>query len=60
MHGCEDEERDRRVASDSVGREAASGPGRGGTTPLDLCGQARVAETYRLESSDDACDDGIR
>jgi hypothetical protein len=29
-------------------------------TKLEVCDSARVAETYRLESGDEACDDGIK
>jgi hypothetical protein len=49
-----------RGAIDSGGREAARGARGEGEAPLDPCDSARVAETYRLESRDEACDDGIR
>jgi hypothetical protein len=59
MRDCADDEGDRRGAGRPEGRDAASGSGRGGSTPLDVCDEAHVAETYRLERPDEACDDGI-
>jgi hypothetical protein len=43
-------------------RRGTTAPGRNATEkdPLDVCDSARVAETYRLEKDDEACDDGIK
>jgi len=50
MKSSEDEADDRPRTEGSGVREPK----------LDICGEARVAETYRLERADEACDDGIK
>lgn len=55
MNKVADDEREERDE-----REARPDPDRDEENPLDVCDSAHVAETYRLEHLDDACDDGVR
>lgn len=49
-----------KKAVDSHVRPAGKGQHKQEKTPLDPCDSAHVAETYRLEKADEACDDGIK
>jgi hypothetical protein len=60
MKRAKDDANARRGAEPPARRDAAKGAGPEGESSMEVCDSARVAETYRLESPDEACDDGIR